>query len=56
MMQITLEDEEKETLIEILKNALSEIRDEAIHTDRLFYKQQLMARANLVQQLLSKMT
>lgn len=56
MIQISLEDHEKEVLVDVLKSVLSELREEAAHTDRLLLRQEIASRENIIHAVLLKLT
>ena len=54
MLQLELNAPEQETLAEVLRSFLSELRNEVGHTDRLAYREQLKAQESMVKHLLEK--
>lgn len=54
MLQITLSDEEKMILEDLLQCCLAELRDEIHHTDDMEYKDMLKSRRNVVQKILQE--
>ena len=55
MITITLDDQEQETLKEILECTLSDLHSEIVHTDNRCYKQALKDRKELLLRLLSEL-
>lgn len=56
MAQLELTDQEKETLAEVLRSFLSELRNEVSHTDRLAYRNDLKAQERLIEDILARLT
>lgn len=56
MSQLELNDQEKETLLEVLRSFLSELRNEVSHTDRLAYRNQLKAQEHVIQGILGRLS
>jgi hypothetical protein len=56
MLQLELNDQEKETLLEVLRSFLSELRNEVGHTDRLAYRNQLKAQEHVIQGILGRLS
>lgn len=54
VLQLELNAPEQETLTEVLRSFLSELRNEVGHTDRLAYREQLRAQESLIKQILEK--
>jgi hypothetical protein len=54
MLQLELNVPEQETLAEVLRSFLSELRNEVSHTDRLAYRDRLKAQEVLIKQILEK--
>ncbi|MBI1890672.1 MAG: hypothetical protein HYS18_08515 [Burkholderiales bacterium] len=54
-MQLELDDQEQDTLEEVLKSFLSELRSEVGHTDRLEFREQLKGQEVLIKQILGKL-
>lgn len=55
MSQLELNDQEKETLADVLRSFLSELRNEVSHTDRLAYREQLKAQEHVIEGILGKL-
>lgn len=54
MLQLELNNQEQETLTEVLKSFLSELRTEISHTDRKAYREQLKDQDQTVRQILGR--
>lgn len=54
MLQLELNDKEQETLAEVLRSFLSELRTEVSHTDRQAYRERLRDQEQLIKQILSR--
>ena len=54
-MQIALDDEEKITLVEVLSEALPNLREEVYKTENYDYRQQLKRRETVVKELLTRL-
>lgn len=54
MLQLELNDEERETLTEVLKSFLSELRTEVSHTDRQAYRARLRDQEQMIKTILGK--
>lgn len=53
-MQLELDLQEQQTLAEVLRSYLSELKTEIGHTDRKAYRDQLRVQDELLRQLLSR--
>ncbi len=56
MLQITLTDEEKTTLRDLLQCCLAELRVEIHHTDDMDYKDMLKNRKNVLMKILAELS
>ncbi len=56
MLNLELKVEEKDALIEVLKSYLSELSNEVSHTDRLAYRNRLIAQEEQLREILKKLT
>lgn len=54
MLQLELNNQEQETLAQVLKSFLSELRTEISHTDRKAYREQLKDQDQTVRQILGR--
>lgn len=54
-MQLELNRHEQETLADVLKSSLSELREEVAHTDRLAYRERLKEQEELLKEILSRL-
>lgn len=55
MPQLELNDQEKDTLAEVLTSFLSELHTEISHTDRQDYRKQIKAQEHVIQGILGKL-
>lgn len=53
-MQLELNNQEQQTLTEVLRSFLSDLRTEISHTDRKAYREQLKDQDQVVRQILSR--
>lgn len=54
-MQLDLNNQEQETLSDVLKGVLSDLRTEVVHTDRLEYREMLKGQEQMIRQILGKL-
>lgn len=55
MSQLELDSREKETLVEVVRSFLAELRNEVGHTDRLEYRERLKDQEELIHRILVKL-
>lgn len=55
MSQLELNDQEKETLAEVLASYLSELSTEISHTDRRAYRERIKSQEKVIQDILGKL-
>jgi hypothetical protein len=55
-MQLTLSEEEKHALVEILNEALPNLREEVYKTENYDYREQLKRREALLKELLARLS
>jgi hypothetical protein len=55
MLQLDLNDREQETLAEVLRSVLSELRTEVSHTDRHAYREQIKHQEQVIKGILARL-
>lgn len=55
-MQVTLNEEERQTLLEVLNEVLPDLREEVYKTESFDYREQLKRRETLLKTLLARLS
>jgi hypothetical protein len=54
-MNLELNKQEQQTLADVLRSSLSELREEVVHTDRLAYRERLKEQEDLLKEILTRL-